>query len=132
MMQRITLECKTGKSTGKHPFRLTKIGFLFLISLMTGACTQAQKVQEQPQEFAGEQALSTFTVPIEGMSCGACVSNVKKTLRSMEGVKEVEVSLENRQAKVSYANELVSPEQVRQAINAIGYKAGKPVEEKQP
>jgi copper chaperone CopZ len=64
------------------------------------------------------------------MSCGSCVSNVKKTVKAMDGVEDVEVSLEKREAKVSFAHTEVSPEEIQQAISGLGYKAGKPVEVK--
>ena len=33
---------------------------------------------------------------IEGMTCMGCVAHVKETLESVEGVKEVDISLENK------------------------------------
>lgn len=121
---------KLNQLAGKYRAELSIAASLFLISLTFQTCTQEQKVEEQ-KITASNPALSTLTIPVEGMSCGACVSNVKKTLKSLEGIAEVEVSLENREAKVTYADERVSPEQVRQAINALGYKAGKPEIKKQ-
>ena len=76
------------------------------------------------------KSVSSFTIPIEGMSCGSCVSSVKKKVKSMDGVQDVEVSLEKREAKVSYASSEVSPEEIQKAISELGYKAGKPEEEK--
>jgi copper chaperone len=37
---------------------------------------------------------------IEGMSCQHCVSSVKNTLSRLAGVSQVEVSLENKSARV--------------------------------
>ncbi|MEX2594104.1 MAG: heavy metal-associated domain-containing protein [Anditalea sp.] len=124
MKREITL--KLGSFLKKCSIGSSIIASLFLISIALQACAQEQKGEGQHQETVSNQVLSTFTVPIEGMSCGACVSNIKKKVRSMEGITEVEVSLEHREAIVTYADAKVSPEQVRQAINELGYKAGKP------
>ena len=40
------------------------------------------------------------TVMIQGMSCQHCVAHVKKALEALPGVESVEVSLEDRAARV--------------------------------
>ena len=37
---------------------------------------------------------------VEGMTCGGCVKGVERALASVEGVKKVDVSLENKAAEV--------------------------------
>jgi Cu+-exporting ATPase len=107
--------------------------FIGLVSFVSPSC--GQKVKEQEKSDASKnisnQQAKTFIIPVEGMSCGACASNVKKTVKSLDGVTDVEVSLENREAKVTYNNKKISPEDVQKAINGLGYKAGKPVEAKE-
>ena len=55
-----------------------------------------------------------------------CVGRVKKTLKALEGVLEVAVSLEHRHAQVRYLEPAMSPERLVAAINSLGYKAGTP------
>lgn len=74
-------------------------------------------------------SVKTVTMPVEGMSCSSCVSNVKKTVKALTGVQNVEVSLEKRQATITYAQEQISPEQISKAINDKGYKTGKAIAE---
>jgi copper ion binding protein len=125
--------------SGKMIFRLTSSALLrgavvasFLsLSLITGACAQQSEGQgKAPKEAAFGKAVSTYTIPVQGMSCGSCVSNVKKTVKALDGVQDVEVNLEKREAKVSFARTEVSPEEIQKTINELGYKAGKPVEVK--
>lgn len=72
-------------------------------------------------------------IPIEGMSCSACVARVKRTLKGLEGVKEVQVSLEKREAEIQYEPETTSPEKLRSSIDELGYTAVTPrVKEKSP
>ena len=96
--------------------------FLLLAFLATG-CAE----QEKEQEKTVAENSREMTIPVEGMSCNSCVANVKSTLKPMEGIQGVTVSLEHRNATIAYEPEKVSPEQVQQAINNLGYRAGEPV-----
>jgi mercuric ion binding protein len=103
---------------------------LLLMFLALSACSQEKNnEQEHTKEVAANGKLKTVTIPVEGMTCSACVSRVKKSLRSLDGVTEVSVSLENRNAKVSYSFEKTSPEQIVKAIDDLGYEAGTPKQE---
>ena len=70
--------------------------------------------------------LQTVSIPVEGMSCMSCAARVKQTLKRIEGVQHVEVSLEHREAVVRFLPEKVSPERLKSAVDALGYKAGTP------
>lgn len=69
---------------------------------------------------------SSVLIPVEGMSCSACVARVKKTLKKMDGVSEANVNLEKREAEIRYEPEKVSPEKLAKTIDELGYKAGPP------
>jgi len=45
--------------------------------------------------------LMTHTYAVSGMTCNGCRSHVEKTLQEVEGVAEVEVSLEKKQAEIT-------------------------------
>jgi Cu+-exporting ATPase len=72
----------------------------------------------------------TVLIPVEGMSCAACVARVKKALASVVGVFDVEVSLAERRARVRFDPARASADQLVAAINALGYRAGLPTEVK--
>ena len=78
---------------------------------------------------SADAPVKLVTLPVEGMSCAACVASVRKTLNSVEGVTGVEVSLEHRQAKVHYREKQVTPERVAEAVKKLGYKTGEPMVE---
>lgn len=59
------------------------------------------------------------TIKIEGMMCMHCVKAVEKALRSVEGVTEVTVSLEDKQAIVE-GN--VTAEVLKAAVEAADYE----------
>ena len=96
------------------------------ISFLAVSCSEQEAGK---QELTAENT-KEMTIPVEGMSCNSCVASVKSTLKPMEGVEKVAVSLVDRNATIIYNPEKVTPEQVRKAINDIGYKAGEPVRNK--
>lgn len=55
------------------------------------------------------------------MSCGGCVESVTNALKEIDGVTDVNVSLEAAEATVSYDEHLVSKAILRSAIVGAGY-----------
>jgi Cu+-exporting ATPase len=74
--------------------------------------------------------MKTVVIPVEGMSCAACVARIKKTLTSVDGVADIKVSLGERSARVRFDASRLSPDRLVAAINGLGYRAGVPTEAK--
>lgn len=55
------------------------------------------------------------------MACAACSAHVERTLNSLQGVHSAAVSLPGRSALVDYDELVISPEEMKRAINNIGY-----------
>jgi mercuric ion binding protein len=68
---------------------------------------------------AGEM---TIRLEIEGMHCALCGSAVSKALSEVEGVKNVSVSADDKQAVV-VADESVTAESLTAAIAGAGFSA---------
>lgn len=107
------------------------LGALFTLSLAATSCGQQPKQAATPAATAPATGLpaqpvafTTATLPIQGMSCGSCASNVKRALKELDGVSTVMVSLEERNATVAYDPKKVKPAQMQGAVNGAGYKAG--------
>ena len=66
----------------------------------------------------GTKNIQTFGVT--GMTCASCVVHVERALKSVEGVKSVNVNLANEKATVEYAGE-VDPENLDFAVEDAGY-----------
>jgi len=62
-------------------------------------------------------------VAIKGMSCQHCVSAVTKALEQLDGVKNVEVSLEKGEARFE-EEKPVDRESLRKAVQDAGYEVG--------
>ncbi len=67
----------------------------------------------------GQTAVATLA--IGGMHCSACSARVVKALKALPGVQEAEVSLETRQARITYTPGQITPELIQQAVTAAGY-----------
>jgi copper ion binding protein len=63
----------------------------------------------------------TVDISVYGMSCEHCVRAVTNALREINGVKDVEVSLENKNAHVVFAEELTNRTALESAITEEGY-----------
>jgi len=64
----------------------------------------------------------TVTIPVYGMSCEHCVKAVTDAINALKGVKNVEVSLEGKNAKVVYDDELTRVSELESAIIEEGYQ----------
>ncbi len=62
------------------------------------------------------------TINIEGMSCSHCQNAISSAIRSLPGVKEVEVSLENKNAVVTFDNAVLSLAAIKAAVEDEGYR----------
>ena len=68
-----------------------------------------------------ELNMKKLTLNIDGMMCMHCVAHVKKALESIEGVQDVEVSLEKNEATLK-ADENIQNDIFYKAIEEAGYK----------
>jgi P-type Cu+ transporter len=84
---------------------------------------------DRPPEVSNRKtAVKVVSIPVKGMSCAACAARIRRTLGSLKGVSEVEVSLGERLARVHLEPDGPSSERLRAAIEGVGYEAGSPVE----
>ncbi len=108
------------------------VSLLLITAFVISSCGDNGKKEPSNAKNANEQtktvAVKKVQIPVDGMTCSACQSNVRRTIKNMEGVKDVEVSLKDRSALVTYIPTMVKPEQIKQAINDKGYTAGEPKE----
>ena len=63
--------------------------------------------------------MTRTTIKIDGMSCGHCVTSVKKALESLPGTKVEEVAVGI--ATIEYDPNVASPENITEAISEAGY-----------
>ncbi|HET7366648.1 MAG TPA: heavy-metal-associated domain-containing protein [Burkholderiales bacterium] len=67
--------------------------------------------------------METVDLKVEGMDCQGCAKSVTRMLYGVAGVAEVDVSLEQGRARVTYDPAKAGPAEFRRAIERAGYKA---------
>ncbi|OSM94473.1 copper-binding protein [Lonsdalea britannica] len=66
--------------------------------------------------------MSHTALTVSGMVCGGCVSKVTQALQSLEGVSQVNVTLESGLVDVAYAEtDTANPDAFRNAIEEMGF-----------
>jgi len=93
----------------------------------TCSLTEACKIAEKEATRISSQKTGSkeITLGVSGMTCSACALNIEKILKRKEGVDSVAVNLELGRAKVSFDPSLISPKEIGEAIESIGYKVEK-------
>ena len=61
------------------------------------------------------------TIFINGMSCGHCSKRVEEALKSVNGVKSVKVSLEDKKADIILKNDIEN-EILKNAVENVGFE----------
>lgn len=108
--------------------RWAGIAFVIVAVGLSYAALRFRNNSNQTASAVTSVATESVVVPVEGMSCQACVARVKKTLKNTTGVSEVRVSLEKHEAEIRYEPANTSAEKLVKAIEEMGYKAGTPRE----
>jgi P-type Cu+ transporter len=67
--------------------------------------------------------MRTFSLPINGMTCGGCAAAVTKALQKVPGVLRVEVHLAEQRALIT-ANEQLQQSALDDALNRAGFRRG--------
>jgi copper chaperone len=63
-----------------------------------------------------------ITLPVEGMSCTGCENNIQFALTSLGGVDTADADHEAKTVQVDYDPETTSSDELRQAIEDMGYR----------
>ncbi|XP_049561035.1 copper-transporting ATPase 1 isoform X1 [Orcinus orca] len=99
----------------KQP-KYLKLGAIDIERLKNTPVKSSEGSQQRSPSYTNN---STVIFIIDGMHCKSCVSNIENALSTLQYVSSVVVSLENRTATVKYKANLVTPETLRKAIEAI-------------
>jgi copper chaperone CopZ len=101
----------------KQRLALTTIAGLAVLGLITWAAFAG----DEPSQTEPEATTSVFQVT--GMTCGGCEVGVRRVVKKLEGVEEVEASYEDGTATVTYQAEEVTSDDIIAAIEELGYTA---------
>jgi Cu+-exporting ATPase len=71
--------------------------------------------------MTAQEKTAIAIISIGGMHCPACSARVTKALQALPGVQAADVSLEAKEAKVTYISGKITPKLLQQVITAEGY-----------
>uniref|UniRef100_A0A673VMX8 Copper-transporting ATPase 1 n=1 Tax=Suricata suricatta TaxID=37032 RepID=A0A673VMX8_SURSU len=60
---------------------------------------------------------------VEGMTCHSCTSTIEGKIGKLQGVQRIKVSLDNQEATIVYQPHLISAEEIKKQIEAVGFPA---------
>ncbi|KAK0089398.1 hypothetical protein PV325_007556 [Microctonus aethiopoides] len=66
---------------------------------------------------------STCSIHIDGMTCQSCVKSITDVMSEKLGVEQINVSLNDKEAKVTYNNDDITAEQISKSIEEMGFDA---------
>lgn len=69
----------------------------------------------------GYAATRTATLSVPGMTCAACPYTIKKALSRVQGVSDVDVSYQDKQAKVTFDDSKTTVDALTKATADAGY-----------
>jgi len=84
------------------------------------ACDCHPGTQAAPAQAA---SVRSAKLAIQGMDCAACTAAIRIALKKLNGVKEAKVSFDDKSAIVEYEPAKVTPAQLIEAMNKLGYRA---------
>lgn len=61
------------------------------------------------------------TLKVKGMSCQHCVMSIKKALNQLEGIRNIEVDLQEQEVRFDNTKSIPS-DRIRKAITDAGYE----------
>ncbi|KAF1954486.1 heavy metal translocatin [Byssothecium circinans] len=67
--------------------------------------------------------MATTTLSVGGMTCGACTSAVEGAFKDVAGVKSFSISLLSERAVIEHDTTILSPEQLAEIIEDVGFDA---------
>lgn len=62
---------------------------------------------------------------VEGMTCSSCVRHINNALKKIEGIEDVEVSLQEKKVTVKHDPAKATAEKINAAISEEGYTSRK-------
>ncbi|UJR35787.1 hypothetical protein I4U23_028535 [Adineta vaga] len=60
---------------------------------------------------------------VTGMTCQSCIKNIERNVGKIDGVKSVQVSLDEKEARVEFDSGKTSEQAVIEKINGLGFQA---------
>ncbi|KAF2868820.1 E1-E2 ATPase-domain-containing protein [Massariosphaeria phaeospora] len=77
----------------------------------------------EEEDAMAELQVSTTTLSVGGMTCGACTSAVEGAFKDVAGIKSFSISLLSERAVIEHDTKMIAPEQLAETIEDVGFNA---------
>lgn len=105
----------------KLPNDMKKFIPIAVLLFSLASCTASAPDTNETTDAPMVQAAETITLSISGMDCDGCVKSVTEAIKGVDGVAEVEVSLENQTATIKGG--AIDLMKIAAAVDEAGYGA---------
>ncbi|MDA3929323.1 MAG: heavy-metal-associated domain-containing protein [Prolixibacteraceae bacterium] len=95
---------------------MKRLAFITTIALFTVSLLQTNAIA------AGKKNKKTQTF-IVSMDCQGCVNKIEDNIPYEKGVKDLKVSLDNKECTLTYRTDKTNSEKLIEAFQKLGYKA---------
>ena len=66
--------------------------------------------------------MDNIILKINGMKCTGCSQRVEKALKNIDGIENVKVDLESKEACIEYNKNTISKREICEAITDLGFE----------
>ena len=94
------------------------------------ACCAAPKTVAQKNSSSARADVKTVKLDIEGMTCGSCAASVKSALEKVDGIRNVQISFEQKGGTVEFDPTKLNEKKIIEVVNETGFKARRAATEK--
>ncbi len=91
--------------------------------VVLGLVAWAALAGDGPNRGEAESTATRSAFRVTGMTCSGCEVGVRRAVKKLDGIEEVEASHEDGTATVTYQADAVTPEEIIEAIEGLGYTA---------
>ncbi|XP_071124882.1 copper-transporting ATPase 1-like isoform X1 [Mytilus edulis] len=88
-----------------------------------GFPARVKTVHPATTDIRVDNSENSVEISVKGMTCMSCVRNIESSISRVNGVNQISVSLENEKATVMYDTVKISPNQIAEAIDDMGFEA---------
>jgi copper chaperone len=80
--------------------------------------------QRHAQAFhTGDAKMKTYQFSVNGMTCGGCVGSAKRAIGKLDGIEQVDVTLQPGSATVQANPAKVTAAQIQSTLAELGFEA---------
>lgn len=90
------------------------------LSLDVGTPEKTANNEDYTMDQADEVMLK---MKVEGMTCHSCTSTIEGKIGKLQGIQRIRVSLDNQEATIVYQPHLITIEEIKKQIEAVGFSA---------